>query len=331
MVDKSTKSASAPPKAATEVVLQAVNLTKRYGAAVAVDNLNLTLTRGEVFGLLGPNGAGKTTTILMLLGLTEPTAGTVRVLGLDPARDPLAVKARVGYLPDSVGFYDELSARENLSYIARLNGLARTAAQQRIRAAIDRMGLSEVIDRPVGTFSRGMRQRLGVAELLLKEPEIIIMDEPTLGLDPEAAQGFLKLIRELKHEGITILLSSHLLHQVQAVCDRVGLFSHGRMMISGAVAELAQRILGGGYRILIEASGDPRAIQSALLALPGVKKVEAAERDHFVIVGDRDLRADAASAIVGVGGSLIGLDVEAPSLDEIYATYFKEATNGAIA
>ncbi|HHY58078.1 MAG TPA: ABC transporter ATP-binding protein [Chloroflexi bacterium] len=328
MVEVSTKSA-APPQAATEAVLQAVNLTKRYGAAVAVDNLNLTVARGEVFGLLGPNGAGKTTTILMLLGLTEPTSGMVRVLGLDPARDPLAVKARVGYLPDAVGFYDELSARDNLSYIARLNGLPRATAQQRIRTAIDRMGLSEVIDRPVGTFSRGMRQRLGVAELLLKEPEIIIMDEPTLGLDPEAAQGFLRLIRDLKHDGITILLSSHLLHQVQAVCDRVGLFSHGRMMISGTVAELAQRILGGGYRIVVEASGDQRAIKSALLALPGVKKIEAAEREQFVIVGDRDLRADAASAVVGVGGGLVGLDVEAPSLDEIYATYFKEATNGA--
>lgn len=328
MVDVSIKSA-APPQATTEAVLQAVNLTKRYGAAVAVDNLNLTITRGEVFGLLGPNGAGKTTTILMLLGLTEPTSGAVRVLGLDPARDPLAVKARVGYLPDAVGFYDELSARDNLSYIARLNGLPRGAVQQRIRAAIDRMGLSEVIDRPVATFSRGMRQRLGVAELLLKEPEIIIMDEPTLGLDPEAAQGFLKLIRDLKHDGITILLSSHLLHQVQAVCDRVGLFSHGRMMISGTVKELAQRILGGGYRVVVEANGDQRAIRAALLALPGVKKIESDISDQFVIVGDRDLRADAASAVVGVGGSLIGLDVEAPSLDEIYATYFKEATNGA--
>lgn len=328
MVDVSTKSA-APPQAAAEAVLQAVNLTKRYGAAVAVDNLNLTITRGEVFGLLGPNGAGKTTTILMLLGLTEPTSGAVRVLGLDPARDPLAVKARVGYLPDAVGFYDELSARDNLSYIARLNGLPRGTAQQHIRAAIDRMGLSEVIDRPVATFSRGMRQRLGVAELLLKEPEIIIMDEPTLGLDPEAAQGFLKLIRDLKHDGITILLSSHLLHQVQAVCDRVGLFSQGKMVINGGVAELAQRILGGGYRIVVEATGDQRAIKSALLALPGVKKLEAAERDQFIIVGDHDLRADAASAVVGVGGGLIGLDVEAPSLDEIYATYFKEVTNGA--
>lgn len=329
MVDANTSPALAQPQADSEAVLQAANLTKRYGAAIAVDSLTLTIARGEVFGLLGPNGAGKTTTILMLLGLTEPTSGMVRVLGLDPARDPLAVKARVGYLPDSVGFYDELSARENLSYIARLNGLPRPIAHQRISAAIERMGLSEVIDRPVSTFSRGMRQRLGVAELLIKEPEIIIMDEPTLGLDPEAAQDFLKLIRALKHDGITILLSSHLLHQVQAVCDRVGLFSHGRMVISGAVPELAQRILGGGYRVVVEANGDYNAIKRALTALPGVKQIDAATPNQFVIVGDRDLRADAAAAVVGVGGSLIGLDVESPSLDEIYSAYFKEATNGA--
>ncbi len=329
MVDVSTKPASIQPQATSGAVLEAVHLSKRYGSAVAVDDLNLTIERGEVFGLLGPNGAGKTTTILMLLGLTEPTSGAVRVLGLDPARDPLAVKARVGYLPDSVGFYDELSARDNLSYIARLNGLPRSLAQQRIVAAVERMGLGEVIDRPVSTFSRGMRQRLGVAELLIKEPEIIIMDEPTLGLDPEAAQSFLKMIRALKHDGITILLSSHLLHQVQAVCDRVGLFSHGRMVISGAVADLAQRILGGGYRIVVEASGNPDAIKAALRALPGVQKLDVVERDRFVIVGDHDLRADAATAVVAAGGRLVGLDIEAPSLDEIYSAYFKEASNGA--
>ncbi len=316
------------PPPATESVLRTEQLTKRYGDFVAVDKLDLAVQRGEIFGLLGPNGAGKTTTILMLLGLTEPSGGTVRVLGLDPARDPLAVKARVGYLPDAVGFYDELTARENLRYIARLNGLARQAAEPRISAAIERMGLTEAVDRPVGTYSRGMRQRLGVAELLLKEPEIIIMDEPTLGLDPEAAHAFLALIRELKQEGITILLSSHLLHQVQAVCDRVGLFSHGRMVISGTVPELARRVLGGGYRMAVEARGDAVQIKRSLLALPGVTQVEQVSAEKFTIAGARDLRAEAASTVVSAGGQLYGLDVEVPSLDEIYANYFKETTNG---
>ncbi len=314
--------------AALETVLRTEKLTKRYGDFVAVDALDLAVQRGEIFGMLGPNGAGKTTTILMLLGLTEPSGGAVRVLGLDPARDPLAVKARVGYLPDAIGFYDELTARENLRYIARLNGLARGLAEPRIAAAIERMGLADAIDRPVGTYSRGMRQRLGVAELLLKEPEIIIMDEPTLGLDPEAAHAFLRLIQELKHEGITILLSSHLLHQVQAVCDRVGLFSHGRMVISGTVAELARRVLGGGFRMAVEAKGDATQIKRSLLAMPGVTLVEQSSAGKFSIVGTRDLRAEAASTVVNAGGQLYGLEVEAPSLDEIYARYFKEEANG---
>ncbi|MCS7261307.1 MAG: ABC transporter ATP-binding protein, partial [Anaerolineae bacterium] len=206
-----------------EWVVETHDLTKKYGDLVAVDQLNLRIRPGEVFGILGPNGSGKTTTILMLLGLTEPTSGSVRVLGLDPARQPLSVKARVGYMPDEVGFYDELSARVNLTYITKLNGLPRAEAQRRIEEALAHMGLQDVADQPVRTFSRGMRRRLGVAEVLLKRPQLVILDEPTQGLDPEGAREFLNIIRGLKQDGITVLLSSHLLHQVQAVCDRVGL------------------------------------------------------------------------------------------------------------
>ncbi|GIX27962.1 MAG: hypothetical protein KatS3mg123_1843 [Burkholderiales bacterium] len=208
-------------------VIQTRGLTKRYGAAVAVEDLDLDIQGGEVFGLLGPNGSGKTTTILMLLGLTEPSAGEISVLGLDPRRRPLTVKRQVGYLPDAVGFYDELTAWENLRYITKLNGLPAAEAERRIGAALARMGLEGVTHDRVATFSRGMRQRLGLAELLCKMPRIAILDEPTLGLDPEAARDFLALILKLKEEGITVLLSSHLLHQVQEVCDRVGLFSPG--------------------------------------------------------------------------------------------------------
>jgi ABC-2 type transport system ATP-binding protein len=209
----------------TDFVLEAKGLTKKYGDFIAVNHLDLAIRKGEVFGLLGPNGAGKTTTILMLLGLTEPTEGEVRVLGFDPSRQPLSVKARVGYMPDQVGFYDELSARENLTYIARLNGIPRDQLNQRIDEALERVRLTDVADRRVSTFSRGMRQRLGLADVLIKRPQLIIMDEPTQGLDPELAREFLDLIRSLKEEGITILLSSHLLPQVQVICDRVGLFS----------------------------------------------------------------------------------------------------------
>ncbi|GAB4436024.1 MAG: ABC transporter ATP-binding protein [Anaerolineae bacterium] len=318
-----------------EMVIETKDLTKRYGKFVAVDALNLTAEKGEIYGLLGPNGSGKTTTILMLLGLTEPSAGQVRVLGFDPVRQPLSVKKRVGYLPDQVGFYDGLTARENLTYIAKLNRLPRQEAAQRIESVIAQMGLTEVIDHRVGTFSRGMRQRLGVAELLLKRPQIIIMDEPTLGLDPEAARTFLQTIRDLKQAGITILLASHLLPQVQEVCDRVGLFYRGRIVLEGTVNELAQRVLGGAYRVRLQADGAGHAVEEALRSLAGVVNLQCNGSDRFVLEANADLRAEAADAVVKAGGKLKALDIEAPSLDEIYAQYFaqyaKEVEHGAAA
>ena len=313
----------------SEIILESRNLTKQYGDFVAVNGLNLTVQQGEVFGLLGPNGAGKTTTILMLMGLTEPTAGSVRVLGLDPARQPLSVKSRVGYLPERVGFYDGLTARENLTYIARLNGLRRREAAKKVDDMLAQMGLSDVAGRRVGAFSRGMRQRLGVADVLLKQPQIIIMDEPTQGLDPEAAHEFLDVIRRLKGEGITILLSSHLLHQVQEVCDRVGLFYHGQMVLEGTVADLARQVLGGAYRVHLEAEG-AGGFEQVLSRLPGAVEVKRPTPNVYELEAANDLRAAAAKAVVEAGGRLLSLNVEALSLDEIYTSYFQqEVEHGA--
>ncbi|MFQ5857134.1 MAG: ABC transporter ATP-binding protein [Anaerolineae bacterium] len=313
----------------SDLVIETNGLSKRYGDIVAVDALDLAVRRGEIFGLLGPNGSGKTTTILMLLGLTEPTAGSVRVLGFDPARQPLSVKARAGYMPDEVGFYDELTARENLIYIAKLNGLSRDEGYRRIDDALAHMRLSEVADRRVATFSRGMRQRLGVADVLLKQPQLIIMDEPTQGLDPDGAREFLHIIRNLKEEGITILLSSHLLYQVQAVCDRVGLFHRGRMVLEGTVTELAQRVLGSAYRIQLQADGPASALTEALERLPDVVNVSRDGDNRYRVAATTDLRAEAANAVVEAGGRLLTLDVEGPSLDDIYARYFQEVEHVA--
>jgi ABC-2 type transport system ATP-binding protein len=299
-------------------------LTKRYGRVVAVEDLNLEVEEGEVFGLLGPNGSGKTTTILMLLGLTEPSSGEARVLGLDPMREPLKVKAKVGYLPDQVGFYGELTAWENLRYTTRLLGLPEAEAKARIEEVLRRMGLWEVKDRRVSAFSRGMRQRLGLAEVLLKRPKVAILDEPTLGLDPEAAREFLDLIKGLKAEGITVLLSSHLLHQVQEICDRVGLFHKGRLALLGRVEELAARVLGGGYEILVEASP---GLKEAFQAVEGVGRVEA-EGGRYRVLATRDVRAELARIAVAQG-ELLALALRRPSLDEVYAHYFKEVAHAA--
>jgi len=309
-----------------DLVLETRSLTKRYGSFVAVDNLNLSVNRGEVFGLLGPNGAGKTTTILMLLGLTEPSRGQVRVLGFDPVRQPLSVKARVGYMPDQVGFYDELTARENLIYIAKLNGIPRSEIQRRVEDAIERVRLTSVIDKRTGTFSRGMRQRLGLADVLIKNPQLIIMDEPTQGLDPELAHEFLGLIHDLKAEGTTILLSSHLLHQVQVICDRVGLFSQGRMVLQGTVAELAYKVLGGAYRLQVEASGSTENLRNALQGIHDVNKVSM-NNGWIEIEAQKDIRPDVADAVIKAGGRLQSLKAESQSLDDIYTRYFEEVNH----
>lgn len=309
------------------MIIQTHELSKSYGRVVAVQDLNLHIEAGEVFGLLGPNGSGKTTTILMLLGLTEPSGGWARVLGFDPVREPLSLKRRVGYLPDSVGFYGELTAWENLAYTARLNGIPPREAEGRIGAVLERMGLSEAAHRPVATFSRGMRQRLGLAEVLLKQPQVVILDEPTLGLDPEAAQAFLGMIRQLKEEGITVLLSSHLLQQVQAVCDRVGLFHRGKLVLEGKVNELAQRVLGGAYRIRLEA-GAVEGLAERLRVLPGVNRVEP-DGAGMRLEAAQDIRPLVARTVLEAGGELRSLSLEIPSLDEVYARYFQEVRHAA--
>jgi ABC-2 type transport system ATP-binding protein len=310
-----------PVAPASSIVIAARDLTKRYGKVSVVDAVNFDIARGEVFGLLGPNGAGKTTTILMMLGLTEVSSGGVGVLGLDPVRSPLQVKRRVGYLPDTVGFYDHLTATENLVYVAKLMGLSRTRRTQRIAEALRRVRLVEVANKRVATFSRGMRQRLGLAEIIVKRAEIAILDEPTSGLDPQATLEFLDLIRELKADGVTVLLSSHMLDQVQRVCDRVALFQAGRIVAMGSVADLSVQVLGAGFVVEVEAEG--AGIARRLEAIPGVTNVETLAADRFRMTADRDVRPDAARAVVAANGLLRRLSVDEPSLEAIYSRYFQ--------
>jgi ABC-2 type transport system ATP-binding protein len=257
----------------------------------------------------------------MLLGLTEITGGEARVLGLDPVRDPLAVKRRVGYLPDAVGFYDNLSASDNLRYTARLIGLTPAERESRIAAALDRVQLGTVADNPVGTFSRGMRQRLGLAEILMKDAAIAILDEPTSGLDPQATAELLAMIRTLKHDGVAVLISSHLLERVQSVCDRVALFQAGKIALIGTVAELGRQVLGGGFAVEVEAQG--HGLTERLRQMPGVLSVETTGPDRIRLLADHDVRPEAAAVVVQAGGRLTHLSVEEPSLEAIYTRYFE--------
>ncbi len=308
-------------------VIEARGLLKLYGSARAVDAIDLSIRKGEIFGLLGPNGAGKTTTILMMLGLTETSGGSVDVLGFNPVRQPLEVKRRVGYLPDAVGFYDHLTARENLIYIARLLDIPRRETDRRIMEALGAVQLADVADKRVATFSRGMRQRLGIAEIVMKKAEVAILDEPTSGLDPHATFELLEMIRGLKRSGVAVLLSSHLLDRVQSVCDRVALFNKGKIALMGTVVELANQVLGAGHPILVEASGTD--VPAALKGIEGVQQVVPDGANMWRVVADRDIRAAAAQRIVSAGGSLTRLAELQPSLEEVYTRYFEEARRAA--
>ena len=309
-----------------EIIIETKGLTKKYGEKTAVDHLDLSILRGEVFGLLGPNGAGKTTTTLMLTGLTEPTEGTAFIGGLDCIRCPMEVKKIVGYMPDNVGFYGDMTGRENLRFTASLNGLPRELAEERIDALLEKTGLAYAGDQRVGTYSRGMRQRLGVADVLMKDPKVIIMDEPTLGIDPEGMRQLLELIRELaRKENRTLLISSHQLYQIQQICDRVGLFVDGRLMACGTVEELAEQTREDD-RYLTElqvASGDERLVE-ILKNVEGVLSV-GRQGGRYIVGSRQEMGSALAQAALSGGYTLVSLRPCGNDLDEIYRRYFEKA------
>ena len=297
-------------------------LTKSYGDKTVVNRLNLDIETGEVFGLLGPNGAGKTTTILMLLGLVEPTKGSIEVLGLDPRRHPLEVKRRVGYLPDSVGFYDGMTGRENIRFTARLNGLG--DAEERIDTLLHTVGLTAAADQRAGEYSRGMKQRLGVADALVKSPSVLILDEPTTAIDPEGVAEMLELIQRLaKEEGVTVLLASHLLHQVQTVCDRVAIFVDGKVVALGRPHELAATH-DGQIRVEFRLGGDHAAGRALLESQQAVTEVSSGRAPGSWIVGiQAGSLAATVRALVNQDVEVIGIHRLDEDLETIYRRYFE--------
>ena len=311
------------------VAIRTKGLTRKYGDFVAVNKLDLVVRHGEVFGLLGPNGAGKTTTILMLLGLSEPTSGTARVLDMDPARDPIGVKSKVGYLPDNVGFYGGMTGRQNLRYTAKLNSLPRKVAEERIDGLLEKVGMTEAADLAVEKYSRGMRQRLGLADVLVKDPSIVILDEPTTSIDPAGVEEVLEIVRQLARDGAAVLLASHLLHQVQQVCDQVGIFVAGKLVASGAMDKLAGQLGTGPISIEVGAPGAIDDVRQTALKVKGVTSAKKDERDSrlLVVEAQRDVRSDLARALVETGHAPFHLRRRGDELDEIYRRYFADAEN----
>jgi len=233
----------------TETIIETTNLTKKYGRQTAVNGLSLKVKEGEIFGFLGPNGAGKTTTLLMLLGLSRPSEGAASVCGLNPLRMAKEVKRHVGYLPENVGFYGDMDAVQSLEYVADLNGFKKVEAREKIDDLLEMVGLKEEARKKTAAFSRGMKQRLGVAEVLIKDPKVLFLDEPTLGLDPEGAIQLINLIQSLnRKKKITVLLSSHNLHQVHKMSHRVGIMIGGNLIAEGSIDSLAEEKFGVGEK-----------------------------------------------------------------------------------
>ncbi|MDD4302738.1 MAG: ABC transporter ATP-binding protein [Sphaerochaeta sp.] len=311
-----------------EIVLNVSHLSKQYRKGVkAVDDISFSLKEGEIFGLLGPNGSGKTTTILMLLGLLESTEGTVEVLGHDPFRKPLAVKKQVGYMPDTIGFYEYMTAYENLDYTARFLGLNAEEREKRIKESIAKMRLTDRMHDKVKTYSHGMKRRLGLAELLVKEPRIAILDEPTQGLDPQSIREFLSLIASLRDsEGMTFLLSSHQLDEVQSVCDRVGLFSEGKLISFGSVDSLGEEHFGKEVLIDLQAEGKEN-LELLLKKQKGVIEVNKTGEHHYLVTASEDIRQNLAQQVFSAGCNLTSLELKKHSLNEIYQLAYKEASN----
>jgi len=278
------------------IVLDAKNLTKLYNHTKAVDSINLQIEEGEIFGFLGPNGAGKTTTILMALGLTEPTSGEINVFGYNSTREPLKVKKITSYLPENVGYYEDLTAQENLKYITRLNGIPGKKADAKIEEVLKNVGLQDVAQVEVGKYSKGMKQRLGMAGVLVKEPKLAILDEPTTGIDPKGVEEILELIvRMSREQNITVLLSSHLLYQVQKICTKIGIISQGRIVAQGTIEEIGKSLLKEEKEDLLEvkvANKLTPALVESIKQIEGVMGVEKKSPDH--------------------------------SLEEIYIKYFRE-------
>lgn len=252
-------------------MIQVKNLTKYYGSFLAVDNISFSVEEGEIVGFLGPNGAGKSTTLRILTCYQPATSGSATVAGFDVFKQSVEVRKQIGYLPESVPLYPEMRAREYLNFRGKIRGLDRSAREQAIRNVSERCWLGDFIDRPIGQLSKGMRQRVGLADALLHDPKILVLDEPTIGLDPNQIRETRNLIKELAKRH-TVILSSHILPEVEATCQRTIIIARGRIVASGSPSELRERITGAS-RLIAEIRGPQQEVHAAVTSLEGVQRV----------------------------------------------------------
>lgn len=300
-------------------MIRTENLTKVYNGKPAVDGLNLEVGEGEIFGFLGPNGAGKSTTILMLTGMIEPTAGRCFVDGIEVANDPLAVKRIIGYLPEDVGFYGNLTGEQNLDYFARFYDMNAADRKERIDELLRLVHLDGVTQK-AGEYSRGMKQRLGLAQALINDPKVLFLDEPTANLDPEGVREYRDLVTRLAGEGKTVFVSSHILSEVRAVCRTVGLLAAGRLVAQGTIDEVARTLASPGgetFRIVVETAEDLPDLSD-----PDIIEFER-DGNRAIIQAKSDIRERLAAAIAEEGLHIREIRLEEPSIEDAFMALYR--------
>lgn len=309
-------------------VIETKNLVKIYGSeksgVKALDGVNMKVPKGSVYGLFGPNGAGKTTLISILVGLVLPTKGSATVLGYDAVKNSIEIRKRVGLLPEGVGLYEHMTALENLKFLGTLDGFPQGRIEKRALEVLEIVGLKDKANSKVSTFSRGMKQRLGVAQALLKDPELLILDEPTVGIDPQGVSEFRDLVRKLSSkEGKTVLMSTHLLYEVGMLVTHAAIIREGRILAQGSIDELSKPVRdfkGYTFEIQVKSSGD--SLLQEVRSLPEVKEVTL-RNDKLIIVARSDIGETLFSLINKdpYRGQVESLTHLNPSWDELYQFY----------
>ena len=302
-------------------MIRVTSLSKRFGSVVAVDDISFVVERGGVVGFLGPNGAGKSTTLRILTCYQPATSGSASVAGFDVFKSSMEVRRRIGYLPESTPLYPEMRVREYLNFRGKLRGLSYTDRVNAIRRVIDRCWLGEFIDRPIGQLSKGMKQRVGLADAILHDPEVLVLDEPTIGLDPTQIRETRSLIKELG-ERHTVLLSSHILHEVEQICYRTIIIAAGKIVASGSPQELRDQ-LSAKTRVVAEVRGPTEQIEKGARGLSGVQSVEVSANDGWVRLTiepkpNQDVREELFKLTASKGWSLRELKSEGASLEDFF-------------
>lgn len=304
------------------VMIETEELTKKFKEFTAVDHINLQVQKGDIFGFLGPNGAGKTTTIRMLTTILSPTSGTARVCGHDILKEPIKVRSKIGLMPESPGFYQNMTAVDILMFYAEFYGIPKPERKRKAVELMEMMGLSDFMFKKIKTYSHGMRKRVALAQALLHDPELLILDEPTGGLDPRGTHSFRMMIKGLRDRGMTIFLSSHILPEVQQLCNRVGIINKGNIVAVDTIENLASKIVAKGNRnVFVTADGVNQAMLGQIQMLKGIVSIQPYETGvNFIVDSQMDLAPEINRIMVTGGARVRSIYVSEPSLEEVFLT-----------